>query len=359
MKINKIKTSSTIILKNKSIKHAMKILNFSRFKTLLVVENLKEKKLIGSITDGDIRRALINGFKLENKVEKISFKNCFYIMNFKEIYKNIKKLKEYSIEIVPLVNKQKKIIGIFHIERKDKDIDKKQVLNIKKNPILLMAGGKGSRLGELTKKKPKPILTIEKISIIERILNQLIDQGYNNIYISIHYLASKVKKHLNKYKNKIKIKYIEEKKPLGTIGSFKNIETKNKYPVILIYSDIFTNFDVDKILNFHIKTNSKITIIGKKHYIQNPYGVLNVNKKGKLLKISEKPKTETLISTGIFIINHDLQKFIKKNTKTEMDFFLNKMLEKKMRVSVFNQDDYWYDLGNKVKFQNFKTFFDD
>ena len=209
MKINKIKTSSTIILKNKSIKHAMKILNFSRFKTLLVVENLKEKKLIGSITDGDIRRALINGFKLENKVEKISFKNCFYIMNFKEIYKNIKKLKEYSIEIVPLVNKQKKIIGIFHIERKDKDIDKKQVLNIKKNPILLMAGGKGSRLGELTKKKPKPILTIEKISIIERILNQLIDQGYNNIYISIHYLASKVKKHLNKYKNKIKIKYIE------------------------------------------------------------------------------------------------------------------------------------------------------
>ena len=296
MKINKIKTSSTIILKNKSIKHAMKILNFSRFKTLLVVENLKEKKLIGSITDGDIRRALINGFKLENKVEKISFKNCFYIMNFKEIYKNIKKLKEYSIEIVPLVNKQKKIIGIFHIERKDKDIDKKQVLNIKKNPILLMAGGKGSRLGELTKKKPKPILTIEKISIIERILNQLIDQGYNNIYISIHYLASKVKKHLNKYKNKIKIKYIEEKKPLGTIGSFKNIETKNKYPVILIYSDIFTNFDVDKILNFHIKTNSKITIIGKKHYIQNPYGVLNVNKKGKLLKISEKPKSETLIS---------------------------------------------------------------
>ena len=97
----------------------------------------------------------------------------------------------------------------------------------------------------------------------------------------------------------------------------------------------------------------------KKHYIQNPYGVLKINKKGKLLKILEKPKTETLISTGIFVINHELQKFVKRNTKTEMDFFLNKILEKKMRISVFNQDDYWYDLGNKVKFQNFKTFLND
>ena len=360
MKINKIKHSSSIfVLKNTSIKQAMKILNFSRFKTLLVVENLKEKKLIGSVTDGDIRRALINGFKLNNKVEKISFKNCFYIMNLREIYKNIRKIREYSIEVVPLLNKKKRIEEIFHIERKDKDIDQKQILINKKNPILLMAGGKGTRLGELTKKKPKPILTIEKISIIERILNQLIDQGYNNIYISIHYLASKVKKHLNKYKNRVKIKYIEEKKPLGTIGSFRNINVKNKRPIIIIYSDIFTNFDLEKMLNFHAKTKSKITIIGKKHYIQNPYGVLKINKKGKLLKILEKPKTETLISTGIFVINHELQKFVKRNTKTEMDFFLNKILEKKMRISVFNQDDYWYDLGNKVKFQNFKTFLND
>jgi len=358
MKINKInKSKSFLILKNKSIKHAMKVLNFSKFKTLFVVNNFKEKKLIGSVTDGDIRRALINGFKLNNNIEKVSFKNCFSITSTKEIYRNLKKIKEYSIELVPYVGKKRKIISLYQLNMKESEQNLIQVN--KDNPILLMAGGKGSRLGNLTKQTPKPILTIKKISIIERILNQLIDQGYNNIYISIHYLASKVKKHLSKYKDKINIKYIEEKKPLGTIGSFKRINTKNKLPVVLIYSDIITNFDIDKMINFHLKTKSNFTIVGKKHYIQNPYGVLNVDKKGKLINILEKPKIENLISTGIFIISHDLQKFIKRNTKTEMDYFINKVLSNKKRVSVFNQDDYWYDLGNKVKFENFETFLND
>ena len=354
MKISKINNQSSVfVLKDRSIKESMKILNSSKYKTLFVIDRIKNKKLIGSITDGDIRRALINGFKLSDKVNKISYKNCFYVFNNKEIHRNTSKIKEYSIEIVPLVNQKKEILELYNIKIEKDNHEAEQVYDYKKNPILIMAGGKGSRLGELTKKTPKSILTLNKISIIDRILNQLIDQSYYNIYISIHYLAEKVKQHLSKYKKKINIKFIEEQKPLGTIGSFKNINVKKNAPAIIIYSDIFTNFDIDKLLNFHKKTKSKITIVGKKHYIHNPYGVLKINKNGKLLSIVEKPTTETLISAGIFILDYNLQKFIKKNKKTETDFLINQALRKNLKISVFNQDDYWYDLGNKKKISQF------
>ena len=137
-------------------------------------------------------------------------------------------------------------------------------------------------------------------------------------------LISELKKHLNKYKNRVKIKYIEEKKPLGTIGSFRNINVKNKRPIIIIYSDIFTNFDLEKMLNFHAKTKSKITIIGKKHYIQNPYGVLKINKKGKLLKILEKPKSSksNLAVTGLYFFDNKvikLSKSLKPSSRNELE----------------------------------------
>ena len=222
-----------------------------------------------------------------------------------------------------------------------------------------MAGGKGSRLGELTKKKPKSILTIKKVSIIDRIINQIIEQGYDEIYVSVNHFAHKIKNHLSKYRNKINIKFIEEKKPLGTIGSFKKIKANFKNPVVVIYTDIVLNFDIDKIINFHLLSKSKLTIVGKKYYIENPYGVLKVNRANRLLNIIEKPTTESLISTGIFVINAELKKFIKSNVKNEMDIFINKVLEKKIHVSVYNYDDYWYDLGNKKKLQNFKTLLND
>ena len=346
-----------LISKEKTIKIALQYLNDYDFKTLFVVNNQTEKKLLGTITDGDIRRALINGFQINDKVEKISFKDCFSIRKIQEVSKNVKKIQEYSIKLIPKVDKGKKILNIYQINKNHEDVIN---TDTKRNyPILLMAGGKGSRLGDLTKKKPKSILTIKKISIIDRIINQVIDQGYEEINVSINYLSHKIKKHLSKYKNKIDIKFIEEKRPLGTIGSLKRVNSNFKNPIVVIYTDIVTNFDIDKIINFHLLSKSKLTIVGKKHFIQNPYGVLKVNRANKLMNIIEKPTLESLISTGIFVINAELKKFIKSNVRNEMDIFINKILKKKINVSVYSYDDYWYDLGNKKKLQNFKTLLND
>jgi dTDP-glucose pyrophosphorylase len=355
--ISLVKYEKYLISKRKLIKHALQVLNKYDFKTLFVVNNLAEKKLIGTITDGDIRRALINGFQISDKVEKICFKDCFSIKKISKISEHIKKINEYSIRLVPKVDNNNKILDIYQI--KNHYADDWNGTNKKNISILLMAGGKGSRLGNLTKKTPKSILIIKKISIIDRIINQIIDQGYDEIYVSINYLANKIKKHLLKYKNTIKIKFIEEKKPLGTIGSLKYIDTSINRPVIVIYTDIVTNFDLDKITNFHFISKSKLTIVGKKHILKNPYGVLKINKNNKLLNIDEKPTIESFISTGIFVINAELKIFIKHNVRTEMDRFINKMLKKKFKISVFNNNDYWYDLGNKQKLQNFKSLLDD
>ena len=340
-----------LIIGKNSIRDSLKKINILKKKTLFVINSYKKKQLIGTITEGDIRRALINGFNLNDKISIITNKSYLGIFKKDDIYKNVNKIKQYSISLIPQLNKQKKIVQIYSLDLNK--IDKVFSEKIE-NPILILAGGKGKRLGDLTKKTPKPLILIKRLSIIERILFQIFIQKYRNIFISLHYKASQFKDKLKSYIKENNVKLIIEKKPLGTVGSIKKIDNPNKLPIVVLNSDIVFNFDLKRIINFHNRTKSKMTIVGSNYYNQNPYGVLKIDKKGKLIKIIEKPIEKTQVAGGISVINSELLRLIKSNQKTDMDVFINKILDKNYKVSVYSYDHYWYDLGTKSKLNKFK-----
>jgi len=353
MQIENIKNwKNSLITKDQTVKSAMIKLNKSVQKTLFVINNFKEKKLIGSISDGDIRRFIINGFKISERVENVAFKKCLAIKNLEEVYKKKQIIIKYSIYLIPQIDKFKKIKKIFFIKSENLLLN-----NFQENSclVLIMAGGRGERLGDLTKKLPKPMVLINNSTIISRILNQLIDQQFINISISIHYLSNKIKNYLISYSEKLKINFIEEKKPLGTIGSICRIKNNpKKLPIVIINSDIVLSFNLKKILNFHLKSKSKMTVVGAKYIMQNPYGVLKTNKKEELKEIIEKPSIESFVSAGIYVVDHSLIKYISKNKKTDIDYFIKKIIKKKLKISVYSHEDYWYELGTVPKINNFK-----
>lgn len=338
IQINKWKKNT--INKEKLIKDALFLINSVQYKTLFIVDSKKNFKLLGSLTEGDIRRALINGFKISDQVIKIYNKSCHYVKRYDEITKKYQIFDKYMVKLVPLTDKQKKIKKIYFLSKKN------GVAQIKDNPIIIMAGGKGTRLGKITKKTPKPLILINKTSLLEKLINQIIYQNYKNIFVSIHYMAHKFKNISNFYK-KEKINFIEEKKPLGTAGSIKLVKNKMKRPIVIINSDIITNFDLEKILNFHKETKSKLTIVGKEILYQNPFGVLLTSNKGILKKIIEKPKSKFLIAAGIYVVDDDIKNLIKSNQKLDMDKLILNIKSKKKKISVYTPNDYWHEIGTK------------
>jgi dTDP-glucose pyrophosphorylase len=334
-----------------SILEATKKLNRLEHKTLLIYKN--NFNLIGTVTDGDLRRSIINGFSSQNKVSVISNKNPITIEKYKDINFLKKKIITYDVKLLPKINRNQKknTIKDVYVLSAEKFFFKDDNYQ---NPIIIMAGGQGKRLGSITKNTPKPLLKINKSSPLEKIINNFIDQKFTNISISIHHMAEKIVKELAPYKNKIELNFIKEINPLGTLGSIKLIDKKfnnNKLPIIVVNADIISNININRIIKFHKSSRSEITVVSTKYLMKNPYGVLRVNNQNLLKDIIEKPTIQTLINAGVYIINYELTKFIKKNIFLNVDTFLKKMISKKKRISVYKLENYWYEIGNTKEYQ--------
>ena len=234
-----LKKKAPIILENEKILKALDKINSSKVKILFVVN--KKNKLLGSISSGDLRRAILKKIDLSDNVKKIMYKKPRFLLKKKKIEIN----KEYLL-CLPIVNKNKEILDFQYSQ-----IIKKE----KKNTIFLMAGGKGIRLLPLTKKLPKPLLKIKGVPIIERIILNFKNQGFKNFVISINYLGHKIKNYLKDGKKfKVNITYINENKFLGTAGSLSLISLKKTcFPIIVANSDLISEIDYSNLINYHNK----------------------------------------------------------------------------------------------------------
>ena len=311
-------------------------------KFCLVVGN--QKNLLGTITDGDIRRGLLKNYNVNDKIEKIYKKNPLSTRKILSNNQINKILNKKGITFLPLINKKNEIIDIYD----SKKTDEVSSINF---PMLIMAGGKGLRLRPLTNKIPKPLLLVNKKPIIEHIITNAKNQGISNFFISINYLGHKIKKYLgNGSKLGVKIKYLEEKKPLGTAGSIKLIKKFNK-PIIVTNSDIISKIDFKEMIKTHKKNKSQLTIVAKVFYEKDNYGRIIAN--GIVVKkIIEKLEQNLLINAGIYLINPKIKKIIKNSEYLDMTDLINKVLKKKIKVCVFPIHEEWLDYGlskNKIK----------
>ncbi len=329
-----------LIDKNKTIKEVIDILNSTSSRFVVIVD--KNKKLLGTITDGDIRRALLENFEINSLVKEIMNKKPITSFDKAKDETIINLMKKYDIQHVPILNKKREIIDIKILQ--DLVFPKKF-----ENIVFIMAGGFGKRLLPLTKYTPKPMLKINDKPILEIIIDQFINLKFNNFYISTFYKSNIIKKYFGDGSQwNIKINYIKEKKPLGTAGSLgllpKNIGSE---PIIVINGDVLVNFNFYDLIEFHKNNKNKITMALRVKEDNIKYGVVQLSSSKRVKQIIEKPKTKYLINAGIYILNWEVVKKIKKNKKVDMTDLINESIKKNMKVGAYLIHEDWIDMGEE------------
>lgn len=333
MKINK----KYIISPNASVRDAISTIEKSGVQIALAV---KSRKLIGTVTDGDIRRAFLNkSIKLDDSISGIINKKFIFI-NEKDKKKKdvILKMKQEDLRHIPVIDDKGHLKDLFFIN---------DLLNFGEtsNEIVIMAGGKGLRLGKLTKNCPKPMLKINNKPILEIILEQCVNQGFKKFHISVNYLKEQIKKYFKNGSNlNVKINYLEEKSFLGTAGSLNMFKKKPTEPFLVINGDVLSRINLKNLIDFHSDHNSDITICVKEYISKIPYGIVDIDGY-KVNSLKEKPTITNHINAGIYLINPDILKLLPKNKYFEMTDLINLAKEKKYKINAFPIYEYWQDLG--------------
>ncbi len=342
-----------LIKQNQSLKFALNFLNRNPDKCLVVQNN--NGKLLGTLTDGDIRRSIIKGLDFEDKISNIYNKKPFYINqdNKKKIKISDQLLKNYSV--IPIVNSKKKIIDLKskNLSKVDKNQKNFTKINLKKVPVIIMAGGEGKRLLPHTAILPKPLIHYQGKSLAEHIISRFKEYGLDTFILTIKYKSNLMKAYFSDLIKDIKVSFIYESKSLGTAGSLYKLIKKKSQNFFVINCDTIIRCDYISLLNYHIENKHDLTIVvSKKKQVFN-YGSCIIKKNGTLKQIVEKPSTMHLANTGLYVINKKSIKIIKKNEKIGMDQLISKLIKKKYKIGIFPiDDDEWQDLGSWDKFLN-------
>ena len=339
-----------LIKKNNTIIEALKKIGKSAEKNLIVVDN--KNKLLGILSDGDLRRAILRKKKLTDKIDKIYNKKSFYLYEKKLIIEDLKKqFIEKKIFFVPVVDDQKKIKDILTW---DKVFSKKNPVKIYKRniPVVIMAGGRGTRLEPFTKVLPKPLIPIEDKTVIEHIIDSFTKYGSKNFFISLNYKSKILKSFFEELNPPYSIKYLEENSPLGTAGALHLLKNKMKRDFYVTNSDIILKIDHTDLYDFHAKNKNDITIVVVAKEYEIPYGTCEINSNGRLSSIKEKPKFNFLINSGLYLFNYKILNHIKENKKLDMNELIQTLIKKGKKIKIFPvPEKMWTDVGQWVEYK--------
>ena len=330
-----------IVKENISIFELAKKINLNG-KGFALVKDSRDR-IIGIFTDGDLRRLLLKRIDLNSKIKDYLKKNFIYAdkdsINKKSInHKNTKQ--------IPILNKKKKLLGVYF-----KSYDEKSILD---TSVFILAGGLGKRMGFLTKRTPKPMLKINKRPILENIILSFKNQGFVNFIISVNYLAKKITSYFKEGKFlDVNIRYVKENAFLGTAGPLGLLNKKLLTDqIFIINGDVYSNLNFSDMLRIHKKEKNQITVCAKLHTFDLPYGLIEEKRKENFL--NEKPKLTYLVNSGIYIINKELLRFIKKNTYLDMNELLNLFKKKRFRIGIYSLYEPVFDIGNLKQYREIK-----
>ncbi len=336
--------SNILIFPGDSLKVALKKLNETAEKTLIVVN--ENKKLIGTLTDGDVRRYIIKTGNLEGLVEDFYNKNPIFI--FKSSINNKEKLKSIflnnKIELLPVVDYEYKVVDyITWSEIFTESGREKKQLDI---PVVIMAGGKGTRLKPFTKIFPKPLIPVGDKTMIEHIINSFREFGIKNFYVIINYKGELIETYFKNIEKNYNIEFIWEEEFLGTAGSLYLLKNKLNSDFIVSNCDILLDVDYSEVFEFHKKNKAYFTSITSIQHFSIPYGVVHVSNGGKVKDIKEKPEYTFQINTGVYILNPNVLDYIPENKHIDMPQLIRALIEDNKKVLAYpiNEGDY-IDMG--------------
>jgi dTDP-glucose pyrophosphorylase len=318
-----------------TIKQALEQLNaLGVHLTLFVVDY--ENVLLGIVTDGDIRRALINGALVDDEVTRAMNTNFKFVKVGAQSYEQISGYKKDDIKILPVVNEDFTIAELLDLE------NFKCILPI---DAIIMAGGKGERLLPLTAKIPKPMLPINGKPIIEFNIDRLASFGVKNIVISIKYLGHIIEEYFaNGSAKNLKITYVTESEPLGTIGAIGNITNVTNDTILVMNSDLLTNIDFEDFYKDFKEKDAAMAVATVAYDVNVPYAVLETNE-GKVTSLKEKPTYSYHSNAGIYLIKKEWLKLVPKHTFYNATDLIESLIALNQKVICYNIVGYWLDIG--------------
>lgn len=306
----------------------------------------RSNKFIGLLSIGDIQRSIIKQIALESPIKDILRKVGFTYASVNDTFEDVKALMlKRRAEVMPVVNEEGSLIDVYFWEDIFSDaIEDNRKINL---PVVIMAGGKGTRLKPLTNIIPKPLIPIGDKTILEIIMDKFEAIGCSNFYMSVNYKADILKYYLENINHQYNITYIQEDKPLGTIGSVSLLKNKITSPFFISNCDIIIDQDYRDVYDYHVNNKNDITIIAALKSYKIPYGVVEVGETGLMTRINEKPEFTYLINSGVYILEPDLIEQIPEGEFYHITHLIEKITLNAGRVGVFPvSEKSWVDIGD-------------
>lgn len=325
-----------------TLRTTIEVIDRAALQIALVID--EQERLVGVVTDGDIRRALIRGLSLETTVGEVMNKRPKVAGLQDGKAQLIAMMEGHHLYQLPVIDEQGRVVRLESLQALYKQPSFP-------NPVFLMAGGFGRRLRPYTDDCPKPLLEIGGKPILETIIESFVKSGFRQFFIAVHYKADRIKAYFgNGGRWGISITYIEELEPMGTAGAIGLLpDDLPKVPLIVMNGDILTQIDFSRLLAYHNEQQAIATLCVRKYEYQIPYGVVNTDQH-KVIGIEEKPLHSCLASAGIYVLDHSLIKAIAAQKTLDMPELLNQQIALGEAVAMFPVNDYWLDIGREADF---------
>ena len=301
-------------------------------------------RLAGIVTDGDIRRGLLRGIQLNGPAADVMNRTPVSASAGLSRDERLRLMRQKSIKQLPLLDASGQLVGV---ETFDELLEAPHFAN----PVLIMAGGLGERLGALTRDLPKPMLNVGGRPLLETIVRNLVQQGFRNIFISVNYKAELIEDHFRDGSAfGAAIQYVHETERLGTAGALGLFPAIPELPVVVTNGDILTTINYGALLEFHNATPAEATMAVREHKVHVPYGVVTTSD-GYLQVIREKPTESWFVSAGIYVIGQTVFRHVEAGVKIDMPAVLERVVADNGRVAVYPIREYWLDIGRMEDFE--------
>jgi dTDP-glucose pyrophosphorylase len=321
---------------------AMEAINSSEARIALIVD--AERHLLGSVTDGDVRRALLRGLPLSAPVAEAMNADPKILYEGDDRSQVIDLMQRNICRQVPVLDRSGRVIGIESFED--------AILSLRRdNWVVLLAGGRGTRLMPLTAERPKPMLHVGNRPILATIVDNLKKQGFTNIFISINYMGEIIRSYFGDGSDRnVNIRYLVEEDLLGTAGALSLLPERPTTPMIVMNGDILTTVDLKHLLDFHQEHGATGTICVSEYSVEVPFGVIDVDQH-RITKIAEKPVYRFLVSAGIYVLEPEVVGLVPAATRYDMPSLFDRLLAEGHETCVFPISEYWMDIGRVEDFE--------
>lgn len=325
-----------VVTPDQTIEDALKAINDGGLRMAFVVNSAG--KILGTVSDGDTRRALIARIPLTENVTKAMNPSPHTLPPTAGREVALSVMEQHDVLVIPVVNERHELVDV-HVHR---ELAQPRSIN---NLVFLMAGGLGTRLHPLTLNCPKPMLEVDGKPILERTVEKFVAAGFVRFAISVHYLPEMIMSHFGDGSRwNAKISYIQEKEPLGTAGALGLLQSREDLPLILINGDVITDVDISALLAFHNQAAASVTMCVREHDIQVPYGVVETDG-SDVLDVVEKPTHKFFVNAGIYVVSPSLLNSVIKNVRLDMPDLIRRAIAGQQLVKMFPVHEHWADIG--------------